>query len=48
MAYSIGQYFNQDTSRHQWAVSCSEAAFDESKYKRGFFTAEGVQYDDID
>ena len=23
MAYSIGQYFNQDTGRHQWAVSCS-------------------------
>lgn len=31
-----------------WEYHGSEAAFDESEYKRGLFTAEGVQYDDID
>lgn len=60
MAYSIGQYFNQDTRRHQRGVSCNitglwyfakrygKAAFDESECKRGLFTAEGAHYDDID
>ena len=31
-----------------WEYHGSEAAFDESEYKRGLFTADGMQYDDID
>ena len=36
------------TCTADWEHHGSEAAFDESEYKCGLFTADGVQYDDID